>query len=756
MYNSYKNKVYLILSKWCYPFGGGEEFMLQTMMWAHELGMDCYWISLCDKANKYFDKLEIECYEFGKLIKIPNGDEEDNIIKYWLKMLKPSMVHHQGHMRKKFYEICDSMRIEFLTGFHFWIGAIILNEKTLNIDIMENKHLHNADQEISYLWNKKYCNYYAVTEFVANCINEITNYDIKDIIYASSSILKCKIENFDILKNNFVTMINIHKLKGGEILLHLIKNLLNIPFMAVITEPGSEELDHKISKAIEDRKKTNGIECIIIKRINDPKIIYQQTKILLVGSICDETFCRVVNEGMMNGIPIITTGKGNIKYLLGDSGIIINENNLSDWTNKVSSLYFDNKLLTILSMKSLTNYENYSEEKAKLQFKNVIGKILTKNKENNLMIICPWCDQGLGILSRTYARILQEWYNVYIFSLKPYNANSCIELQKNPMEWEWQNIYYSKNDRENVKDSEIINFVIKNNIGKCILPETCWSRVFEIAKLLRDLDVKCYAVPMIEIVRKDEISKHNYFYKILCSNYLCVNIFGNYGILKTQYVGYGINDPLIKMNPTVFKKNDIIKFLFIGGMNAFSRKQILNICESFFILNKTYKSFSLTCTIQKINLLESEDKENILKYFNHPCFTFIDEHLTYEQIINLYYEHHISIQVSKHEGLGLGFYEALSTGTPIITLNVPPHNEIVIDNVNGWTIESFFKKMEDNKDGLIGSAYFDPQVLSQKLSDIVSDFYDTYNNIIAKLINDHNNRLNNNNFKQKLYNSILN
>ena len=57
--------------------------------------------------------------------------------------------------------------------------------------------------------------------------------------------------------------------------------------------------------------------------VSDPTIIYKKTRIFLDPSLCDETFCRTVNESMMNGIPVITTGAGNIKYLVGKAGYVI-------------------------------------------------------------------------------------------------------------------------------------------------------------------------------------------------------------------------------------------------------------------------------------------------------------------------------------------------------------------------------------------------------------------------------------------------
>ena len=56
-------------------------------------------------------------------------------------------------------------------------------------------------------------------------------------------------------------------------------------------------------------------------------------------------------------------------------------------------------------------------------------------------------------------------------------------------------------------------------------------------------------------------------------------IFNKHDIMTTDYVGYGIfnNDIIFKQKQNTEKLN----FLFIGGMNAFSRKHLLSICEGF-------------------------------------------------------------------------------------------------------------------------------------------------------------------------------
>ena len=48
-----------------------------------------------------------------------------------------------------------------------------------------------------------------------------------------------------------------------------------------------------------------------------------------------------------------------------------------------------------------------------------------------------------------------------------------------------------------------------------------------------------------------------------------------YGVMSTSYIGYGINNEKLIFKKKRFDENRTIKFLFIGGMNAFSRKHIL-------------------------------------------------------------------------------------------------------------------------------------------------------------------------------------
>jgi glycosyltransferase involved in cell wall biosynthesis len=757
-----KNKIYLIATKWTYPFGGGEEFMFDTMEWANEMGMTCYWVAFSDSFDRNFTKFETIQHKFGIIIHIPGGFSVEKFTN-WLYLLRPDIVHHQGILREEFYLATEKMRLEFITGIHFWNGILKLHEND-NKDINDHKELHKADPEFKCLIKKERCTFYSSSKFVRDTVENISGIYIEDIILSSSSKRRYFV---DVCTKKYVTMINIHKKKGGNILFYLLKKCPNINFLCVRTERGSEDLDELIKNIIDERNNNPSkfAECIWMERTKDVKKIYSLARIVLCASIVDETFCRVVNESMMNGIPILTTHKGNIKYLVGNTTPVLDPNNNYEWEKMVNKLWNDELFYNKMSNKMLEQYSYSSENVAKEQFKKMITNRMLKGKEMSIGLFTPWCDQGLGIQSRNYYWMLRKIsdFRLNVFALKPYNAESCQQLQKNKYEWEINDyIYYSNNTRENVKDSEIIDFCKNNNIGKMIIPETCLERIFKVSKLLRDIGVKVYAVPNIEIVRKNELHKHGYFHKILANNHLCESIFTKYLDIPIEYVGYGIDTTFLNIEMREKKFSDTINFLFIGGMNSLSRKNILDVCEGFVKAYRENKNIRLTATIQMINSLEINLISDIEIYKNHPGIKLIESHISYNDIINLYYDHHITLHLSKHEGLGLGFYESLSTGTPVLTLETQPHNEIIRDGINGWIIPCYYKKMNDNIDPLIDSAYFDTEDLKIKILEVIKNdkktdciSNNTIKRVIKNLIIDYNERLHINFFKERFIRSII-
>lgn len=706
--------------------GGGEKFLHQTAVWAIQTNLwNVVWISFVDHTLTPYEKFSISKSRINetsyiRYINIPGYDSDH--LTSWLALLRPNVIHHQGHFRKEIFEVAKELNIPMITGYHFWSGAVVLNNKTFNKNIIDNIDLHHKDSQLDTLApDGKFhplVYAYACSSFLRNVVQKVTGVDISTVITPNSeSCLKVKWSE----KNKYVTQINLHPHKGGEIFLHLLL-YTDLPLLGVISENDTSDLYQRIKDAVFVRK----FPTVLMDHTNDIRSVYDKTRILLVPTLVDETFCRVVNEGMMSGIPIVTTGKGAISDYVKSAVVIRDEDHdiksydtmvtkrNEIWSFTLVSLYSNIPKLKQLSIDTIEEYKNVNEKKSRNAFLRLMNTI-TNTRKRNIAIFVPWCDQGLGIQAREYTKTLISSYNVHIFSFHSYFSVAKNKFQKDSSEWDLNvPVYYSDNNREQVTDSELATFITQYNIGQAMIIETCWFRIFQIAALLKSKGIRVVAIPNIEIVRKHEIIKHKIFDLIGCNNQLTYDLLSSRG-LKCYNLGYSIPPNTSPTKKVKRKLDNSLSFVCIGGTNAFSRKQVLEVCQAFARASGKCNGklgVSLTVTIQ--NNIDAR----INNYRSHKNITIIDSHLKYGDILRLYDDTDITIHVSKHEGLGLGFYESVSRGKPVLTLNTLPHTEIIKDGVNGWVIDCEYVGMHDNENGIVKSAIFDIDTLANKIVEI--------------------------------------
>ncbi len=107
-------------------------------------------------------------------------------------------------------------------------------------------------------------------------------------------------------------------------------------------------------------------------------------------------------------------------------------------------------------------------------------------------------------------------------------------------------------------------------------------------------------------------------------------------------------------------------------------------------------------------------------------------------------KHHVSIQVSSHEGLGIGFYESIAHGVPVISLDTHRIMKLLlIIYLDGYYLVTY-EPLPDNKDPVINNAVFEVNDLTNmiiyvsknieeinKLSESSKKYYeDNFNNKI--------------------------
>jgi len=336
----------------------------------------------------------------------------------------------------------------------------------------------------------------------------------------------------------------------------------------------------------------------------------------------------------------------------------------------------------------------------------------------------PWADQGLGIQCRDYYITLKELgYNPYILSFKPYHAtHDNIYLQSNKEEWEYENITYSSNYREDLTYDEVLDFIYKNKIKKIFIVEATFINIFNIISFLKLLNIKIYLIVNIECIRLVELNYHVIIDKILTNNIDSQIIMSSLFKNKSKLLGFHLNHPYFNNINKVKRNNyDIIKFCCIGGLNSLTRKNINLIITTFYnIFNENnYLNWELDVYIQGVEIPE------IVNVCNCNKINYYINNSSYKEILNCYIDTDIFIHMGSHEGLGLGFFESIYCGTPILTMNWTPNNEIISNYINGWLINCEYNILYDNDNSLINRGIIKENDLKEKIIEIITDLDNT-------------------------------
>ncbi len=153
-------------------------------------------------------------------------------------------------------------------------------------------------------------------------------------------------------------------LKGDEIVNRIVEKMPNTQF--VIVGKNYYYQFKKFPKNLE-----------YLGHLRDMKKFYSQIKVLLVPSIVEEAFPRVILEAAINGIPVIANKIGGIPEALGDSGILIdielntdiNQDEIAErYIYQINRLLNDDNEYTTYSKKALSRAKEYLKEQNKISY----------------------------------------------------------------------------------------------------------------------------------------------------------------------------------------------------------------------------------------------------------------------------------------------------------------------------------------------------------------------------------------------------
>lgn len=161
----------------------------------------------------------------------------------------------------------------------------------------------------------------------------------------------------------YVTLINCGQNKGGDFLVQLAKRMPEVDFMGV---------QGGYSKQIMDLESEN---IQYVAKTNNPRLIYEQTKILIVPSAY-ESWGRVVHEAMLNGIPVIATPNPGVMECGGEAVVYCERISTVGWEREITKLLTDKKYYTQRAKAGLKRAAQLNTKQQLHEFENY----LTENR----------------------------------------------------------------------------------------------------------------------------------------------------------------------------------------------------------------------------------------------------------------------------------------------------------------------------------------------------------------------------------------
>jgi glycosyltransferase involved in cell wall biosynthesis len=696
----------LIISDWGFPFGGAEAFLEETAESLYELGFKVVWINFQIPGIGNYPENQMIAKD--KYIEHQSKDFPSNLtLRQKILDVEPDMIFSHGALGNQISALSEEFGIAHIQGFHFWTGLVDLS-KSLNRDILKNISSHKkcASMKLSSAVGSQR---YLVSDFMYDIYKQLGGNEEFQVIDPTIE-LQSGAQTSDNAKEH-VLQLDLSVGKGGHIFCDLVERLgENIPFMGIIRDTTEVEIKERLVYL------SSRYPLLKIKQYSDLHSITQTAKLILIPSIVDETYSRVAEESVILGIPALTSTNGNLESLLNGVGAILSDDS-DAWIEAVSSIYNNQEGLSDLQKK-----QSEIMTLKKRKSKNIIDLILYSIQDQRIQsvgIFTVNAAQGLGTLAKIIASQLHlAKLDVSIYAFSPYNSELSLPDYWKDLEFlDREQLVISNKTREHVSAEHLIQFLDNCSVDLLLVPEVCWidnwARLYEIRQLRPKIRIAI--IPMLETVVEYEIVQFQDFDLTLYPTQQSQTTLESFGLRNGSLMGF--TSPIEKsfgIKPTldnIESRKSHIRFLHIAGHNPNFRKQTITVIKEFIEALKYRSDISLTITLQVLTteILELDFPEQI---------TVIQENLSDIEIAKLYLTHDVSIQIPSHEGIGIGFYESISLGIPVITLDTSPHNEVIVANCSGWLLPAQPIPLPDNPRGIVKAAKLIPKSLTNFIREL--------------------------------------
>lgn len=134
-----------------------------------------------------------------------------------------------------------------------------------------------------------------------------------------------------------VLFVNPHPNKGVETFFAVAERLRNVPFLVCESWEIGEEWRNACFRRVAPWGNVDWR-----RQVADMRPVWAETRLLLVPSIWEEAWGRIVSEAQLNGIPVIASTRGGLPESVGPGGILLDAHaDAAHWTAAIARSWDD-------------------------------------------------------------------------------------------------------------------------------------------------------------------------------------------------------------------------------------------------------------------------------------------------------------------------------------------------------------------------------------------------------------------------------
>lgn len=246
-------------------------------------------------------------------------------------------------------------------------GASLVIRYALANSIRVIFFIHSLDEiysSASYLHTIKSvnCEFIVVSEYLKKKL-EIDFNKFSKVIYPFIDF-----EQYKVVSNNkkyCILFADISLKKGLMIALKIAKNFPHETFIFIDSYPNINKIYYKKIEQLEN--------VILMPFVNDMKFVYKHTKLVILPSICQEAFGRVIVEAGINNILTVGSNRGGISEVISSKELLVNNpDDINEWIKKIYAILSKSDEYAIESINHYIYIQKFNLKNMIDRFKNII------------------------------------------------------------------------------------------------------------------------------------------------------------------------------------------------------------------------------------------------------------------------------------------------------------------------------------------------------------------------------------------------